>query len=493
MSGGHGVASSNLASPNYSLFLVVSRHLSPSHKTCYEQGEIRDRAELKGSSSLNKVKKVYLESLGCNKNTVDSEIMLSILKEKGFERTNSPEDASAIIVNTCAFIDPAKEEAISAILELGRRKREGARLIVAGCLPQIHHRAALDELPEVDAVVGVGNLEALLEAVEHNGTGERDFPSSRFIGDSYREYAAGRELFTPPGYAYLKISEGCSRACSFCIIPAIRGKLRSRAPDSIVEEAKQLEKKGVRELVLTSQDTLGYGLDIGAGLDRLVERLLSETGISLIRLLYLRPGNELLRALGVFENERVLRYFDIPVQHVSKKVLRDMNRGGDHDEYIGMVDTLRTRFEDAVLRTTLIVGFPGEGAAEFELLQAFVEEARFDHLGVFLFSPQEGTAAFSFKGRVGKKTAEERKKRLLELQRGISRERLSRSVGRDFEVLVEERVAGKNLYLGRSRHFAPEVDGVFVLESARELRPGDLVWARVTRSDDYDLHGTLLR
>jgi ribosomal protein S12 methylthiotransferase len=457
--------------------------------------------------TIARKKTVYLESLGCNKNTVDSEIMLAMLAAKGYRRTSEPEDASLILVNTCAFIDDAKEEAVNAILELARRKSTGSRMVVAGCLTQIHHRDLLEGIPEVDAVIGIGNLEYLLDAItsgageragsESSAAGapdrERDFPESRAVDGRYREYRWGRELITPKGYAYLKIAEGCGRRCSFCLIPAIRGKQRSRTIGSLVEEAKTLEGRGVRELILTSQDTLSYGkdLEMKRGLTELVERLVAETRIDFFRLLYLRPGKELLESLEIFGHERVLPYFDIPVQHVSPAVLRKMNRGGGYESYLKMTDLIRGRFPDAVLRTTLMVGFPGEGEEEYDLLTKFVEEVRFDHLGVFRFSPQPGTGAASLEGRAASRVAGRRRDALLARQREISRERLRRNLGKTFDVLVEERFEGDSRYIGRSYHFAPEVDGLFMVESKKTLAPGDLVKAVVTSSDDYDLYGRL--
>jgi ribosomal protein S12 methylthiotransferase len=448
---------------------------------------------------------VYLESLGCNKNTVDSEMMLAMLAAKGYWRTFKPEDASLILVNTCAFIDEAKEEAVNAILGLARRKSPGSRLVVAGCLTQIHHRELLAGIPEIDAVVGIGNLEYLFDAVERgeivgegpegsndDATGvRRDFPESRVIDGRYREYPWDRQLITPKGCAYLKIADGCDRRCSFCLIPAIRGKQRSREIESLVKEAATLEGKGVRELILTSQDTLSYGKDLGMerGLTDLVERLVAETRIDFLRLLYLRPGRELFERLEIFDHERVLPYFDIPVQHVSPAVLRRMNRGGGYKSFLEMVERIRRRYPEAVLRTTLMVGFPGEGGEDFDLLMKFVGEAEFDHLGVFRFSPQPGTGAASLEGRAASRTAGRRRNALLARQREISRERLRRNLGKTFDVLIEERFERDPRYIGRSYHFAPEVDGLFMVESKETLAPGDLVKALVTDSDDYDLYG----
>ena len=443
---------------------------------------------------MNKIKKaVYLESLGCNKNTVDSEIILSILNEAGYSITHNPGEASDIIVNTCAFIDEAKEESIDTILELARYKKRGTRLIVSGCLPQLYSREILESIPEVDAVVGVGDISAVFDAVQRTNA-QKDYPLSRNLNGGYREYQQRTLFLTSPGSAYMKISEGCSRNCSFCLIPKIKGKMRSRRPFRIVEEAKMLEKNGVAELIITSQDTLSYGDDLQAegGLRSLMEMLLHETEIRMYRLLYLRPGKRLLENLGIFSHGRVASYLDIPVQHVSKEVLRRMNRDGDYATYMDVVRTIRARLPEAVLRTTLIVGFPGEGSEDFDLLMKFVMEAEFDHLGVFTYSSQKGTNSYSMQGAVSKETAEQRKMSILAAQRHVSRSRLMKNIGKVFDVLVEERVEGEKLYFGRSYHFAPEVDGTFVVRSDRRLNPGSIVQVLATSSDDYDLHGRLI-
>jgi len=270
--------------------------------------------------------------------------------------------------------------------------------------------------------------------------------------------------------------------------------MRSRRPFRIVEEAKMLEKNGVAELIITSQDTLSYGDDLQAegGLRSLMEMLLHETEIRMYRLLYLRPGKRLLENLGIFSHGRVASYLDIPVQHVSKEVLRRMNRDGDYATYMDVVRTIRARLPEAVLRTTLIVGFPGEGSEDFDLLMKFVMEAEFDHLGVFTYSPQKGTNSYSMQGAVSKETAEQRKMSILEAQRHVSRSRLMKNIGKVFDVLVEERVEGEKLYFGRSYHFAPEVDGTFVVRSDRRLNPGSIVQVLATSSDDYDLHGRII-
>jgi len=436
---------------------------------------------------------VYLHSLGCNKNTVDSEVMLTLLRKAGYRITDNPEEASRIIVNTCAFIDEAKEESIDAILELAERRKNGVKLVITGCMSQLYWKEIMDEIPEADAVVGIGNLEYILEAVE-TPDGKRDFPESRRSDSVYQEYPLRAMFISSPGSAFLKISEGCSRGCSYCLIPGIRGKMRSRNTESIIVEGKYLWKKGIHELVLTSQDTLSYGRDLPVenGLKTILNGLLRETGIEFIRLLYLRPSSELLDLTDFFNDARVVPYFDIPFQHVSAPILRGMKRSGSAEEYTELIGTLREKVPDAVFRTTLMVGFPGETDKDFSSLLSFIEEIQFNHVGVFIFNPQRGTAAFSMNRRVPKKVAEERRRLLMQTQQKISRLLLERLIGNTFQVLVEERFHGENLYMGRSYHFAPEVDGLFLLSSEKDITPGEMVHALVTGADDYDLHGELV-
>jgi len=434
-------------------------------------------------------KTYFIESLGCNKNIVDSEIIMTLLKERGYRRVEKPEDADRIIVNTCAFIDEAKQEAIDTILALSRMKRQHARLVVTGCFPQIYSVEIEKQMPEVDTITGSGNLSAVVDAIDSDGE-QKSFPHSRTIPDRYTA-ARRTDFITLRGFAYQKISEGCSRSCSFCLIPHIKGRMRSRSIGEILDEIRDLEQRGVKELILTSQDTLSYGLDFEerSSLKELLRRITGETAIPLIRLLYLRPATALLGILDLFENRRILPYFDIPIQHVSKKILKNMNREGDSRYYEKVIGRIRDRIPHAVFRTTLITGFPGEGEEEFEELLGFVERIKFNHVGVFTYSPQRETRASALRDRVKGRIAEERREVILARQREISHSLLEAETGKSFDVLIEERVQGEDLYLGRSYHFAPEVDGLFVVRTATELGPGSLVKAKVTAADDYDLHG----
>ncbi len=437
-------------------------------------------------------KTIFFLSLGCSRNTVDSEIMITLLEEAGHTIVPTPEEADVLVVNTCAFIDEAKQEAIDTILALSEKKRAGSRLVVAGCFSQLYHEEILKELREVDAVVGIGNLGVITEAVDESSA--RDYPQARLIGRKYSEHTKRSRLITPQGYAYLKVSEGCSGTCSFCLIPLIKGPMRSRRTDAVVEDALRLVDLGTKEIVLTSQDTLAYGRDLGMknGIRSLVEELLEKTGVERIRILYLNPHDDLMEILDIFGDDRVLPYFDIPVQHASERLLASMHRRGSGERYRDLVSRIKERVPDAVFRTGVIVGYPSENEADFHVLLDFIREVEFNHLGVFVFSPQRETEAAGLHGRVKKRVAEKRRNTILELQRAISRKKLTQEIGKTFNVLVEEKVQGEDLYFGRSYHFAPEVDGIFVLQSEEEIDPGSIVTARVTRADDYDLHGVIL-
>ncbi len=438
-------------------------------------------------------KKFYIETLGCNKNTVDSEIIVSLLLKKGFIHSKNPEEADYIIVNTCGFIDSVKEESIDTILEFAeiKKKVKEKRLIVTGCFSQLYHQILKKEIPEIDAVFGVGNLNSVVSVIENNSEGNKLVYNESFnIGSSYREYIP-RDYISTKGFAYIKIAEGCNRKCTFCLIPKIKGKYRSRKPESIIDEIRHLEDKNIYEINLVSQDTLSYGNDIGIkdGLSKLIEGILENTKIKYVRLLYLRPSREVMNLLPIFNEKRVVPYFDIPIQHVSAKILKSMKREGSKEEYKELINNIREKVSNPVIRTSVIVGFPGEGEKEYNELVSFIKDIKFNHLGVFIFSPQKETEAYKLPGRVKKKIAEIREKELLEVQAGISESLLKKEVGKIYNVLIEEKVRGENIYFGRSYHFAPEVDGLFVVHSAKRLKVPALVRCRVTRAETYDLHG----
>jgi len=436
-----------------------------------------------------KEKLVYLESLGCNKNTVDSETILSLLKSKGYKKTFDPSLASIIIINTCAFINEAKEESINTILELSQFKSRGSKLIVTGCLPQLYHKSIIEEMQEVDAVLGVGDLSTIIKAIDSKE--RRDYPESRIIKDNYIEYPVRDEFLTFKGSVYIKIAEGCNRNCSFCLIPKIKGRQRSREIKNILNEVNQLELKGVKEIILTSQDTLSYGYDLGyrKGLQDLIHALIKNTDIRYIRLLYLRPDSELINNFEIFNNKRVVPYFDIPIQHVSETILNRMNRWGGCEYYKDILGKIRKNTKNSIIRTSIIVGFPGETEDDFEKLTGFIQENQFDHIGVFEFSAQKETEAYKLNNKVKKNIASKRKDKILEMQREISKNRLEKNIGKIYDVLIEENFENSDLYIGRSYHFAPEVDGVFVVESSFNHKAGQIIKAKVKWADYYDLHG----
>ena len=437
------------------------------------------------------VRKTYfIHSLGCNKNNVDSEILMTLLSERGYIRVEQPDKASRVIVNTCAFVDEAKQEAVESILALAASVKGNGSLVVTGCMPQLYAEEIKNNMPEVDVIAGSADMAALVDAIEAE-SGIKDFPATRSIPSVYENKTLRTEFLSSRGYAYAKISEGCNRTCSFCLIPRIKGGLRSRSVSEILLEAKHLEDQGIGELILTSQDTLSFGDDHGEknGLRKLLEQLIDQTSIPFIRLLYLRPSEKILHLLDLFKNSRILPYFDIPVQHASDRVLKLMSREGNAAKYERLIENIRDSIPHAVFRTTLITGFPGEGKTEFEELTAFIDRIRFNHVGVFVYSPQRETRAFKLHGRTQINVGQKRKAELLAQQRIISRDLLQLEIGKSFNVLVEERVDKENIYFGRSYHFAPEVDGLFVVDSKQDLTPGSIVKVIAKSAEDYDLHG----
>lgn len=416
---------------------------------------------------------VGIITLGCARNTVDSEKILWDAKRRG-ARISRIEDASVVFVNTCAFTKEAKEESIETILDLIDRKKQGRikRIIVYGCLSERYDKELKKAFGEVDAFAGIADFKA---------------PETRGV------------RITPRHYAYLKIAEGCANSCTFCAIPSIKGPLRSRALHAVVEEARQLEEEGVRELVVVGQDITLYGQE-GEGNPRgcgplvgLLEKILSATSIPWVRLLYLSPWrvSECLLDL-VASEKRVCPYIDVPLQHANDRILKLMGRQTSRHEVVGLIGKIRRRLPQASVRTSMIVGFPSETEKEFLELCDFVKQTRFDKLGVFKYSREEGTAACAFRGQKHEATKQARFDRLMSLQRGISAQLLRRRVGETVEVLVDEAPAGGELSVGRSRHEAPEVDGIIHLKSRSRLKPGSLVSCRLTDSFEYDLVGEVV-
>jgi len=442
-------------------------------------------------AETSKAPKVGMISLGCAKNLVDSEVMLGELRRQGYEVVQDLESAETVIVNTCAFIDEAKQESIDTILEVAGRKGQGvSRLLVAGCMVNRYAPDLAKEIPEIDGFVGLDQLREVGNLVQLGGGPPLPSPSHLVF-----DHTAPR-LLTTRGFAYLKVAEGCDNPCTFCAIPQWRGRFRSRTIDSLVEEAKALEESGIQELCLIAQDTTRYGedLDLGRhGLARLVEALLAETSIPWLRFLYAYPttlDEELLRIMG--REERFVSYIDIPLQHSHPDILRAMRRGGGAERYLKMVARARELAPDIFLRTTFIVGFPGETEEHFRHLLEFVRAAEFDHLGAFVYSPEEGTPSAELAQRVPKGTARRRHRQLLEAQEPIAKARRRALVGRTLRALVEG-PCEESEHLLQARHYgmAPEIDGRLLINDGA-APAGTLVDVEITDSFTHDLVGRIV-
>ncbi|HUI40689.1 MAG TPA: 30S ribosomal protein S12 methylthiotransferase RimO [Terriglobia bacterium] len=436
--------------------------------------------------------KVGMVSLGCPKNLVDSEVMLGQLASRGWELVSRPDEADVLIVNTCSFIEPAKQESIDTILEMAEHKKSGRarRLVVAGCLVERYRDQILREIPEVDFVIGTNELERVVEACESGGEGRA--ASRPFDPYLYTEFTP-RVLSTPSYSAYLKIAEGCDHPCTFCVIPQMRGRFRSRRFESVVREAENLALRGVRELVLVGQDTTSFGEDLGlrGGLALLLEELARIPELVWVRFLYCYPNRLTDRLIeAVARSPKVARYFDIPLQHASRSVLQGMRRGSGAPHFLKMLAKIRAAIPQVTLRTTMIVGFPGETEDDFRALSDFVEQAQFDHLGVFAYSNEESSAAFQLPGTVPASVAKRRRRKILALQRTISARKLRDRVGQRVPVLVEGRAEETELLLeGRLESQAPEIDGRVLINDFEgpEPVPGEFRWARITEAGEYDL------
>ncbi|MBI5598786.1 MAG: 30S ribosomal protein S12 methylthiotransferase RimO, partial [Deltaproteobacteria bacterium] len=431
--------------------------------------------------------KVCLVSLGCSKNLVDSEVMLGILKGRGFELTTSEADADVLVVNTCGFIGDAKKESIDEILRLAEYKKTGQcrTLVVAGCLTQRYKEALAAELPEVDFFIGTGEYPRIAEIITSINFKGVYAGVPTFIHDSRTP-----RIVSTPGYsAYVKVAEGCNNLCSYCVIPEIRGAMRSRPVASILNEARELAGAGVKEINLIAQDTTSYGRDMGGGgdggkgLPGLLKKLVKVDGIEWIRLLYLYPTRVSDGLIGLIrDEEKVCKYIDMPVQHVNSRILRAMNRPYTGNDVMALVERFRRDIAGVTIRTSLIAGFPGETAGEFRELLSFVKDAAFDRLGAFKYSREEGTPAFGMKAQVPERIKEARLKKIMEAQQGISLRRNKALAGETVRVLVQGRGEG-GVLVGRYEGQAPEVDGVTFVNNGGALRPGDMIDAFVTGAD----------
>jgi ribosomal protein S12 methylthiotransferase len=431
-------------------------------------------------------------SLGCPKNLVDSEVMLGILAQQGYEVTSRPDQADIILVNTCAFIEPAKQESINTILEMAEYKKSGAtkKLVVAGCLVERYREDIMKEIPEVDYVIGTHEIERVLGACE--GTSEERSAGTPAEPYLYHEFTP-RVLSTPPYSAYLKIAEGCDHPCTFCVIPQMRGPFRSRRFASVLREAENLAKQGVREITIVGQDTTSYGEDLGLrdGLSALLRALGNIPELVWVRFLYCYP-NRITDSLiaAVAETPKVAKYFDIPLQHASANVLKLMRRGSGGRQFLSLLEKIRAAIRGVALRTSFIVGFPGETEDDFQALLDFVAAVEFDHLGVFLYSNEETSRSYGLPNQVRSQTARRRQKHLMALQKKISRRKLGQMVGKCLPVLVEGRSEETEwLFQGRSERQAPGIDGCILINDFEGPEPqaGDFRWATITQAGDYDL------
>lgn len=440
------------------------------------------------------MRKVLFVSLGCDKNLADSEEMLGMLVEKGYEITNEESEAEVIVINTCAFIHDAKEESVNSILEMARYKEIGKlkALLVTGCLAQRYQKEITDEIPEVDAVLGTGSWDELLLALDKVFEGEKylDFQSIDRLPQT-----EGKRVITTGGYYdYLKIAEGCDKCCTYCIIPKLRGKYRSIPMEKLISQAEYLASQGVRELIVVAQETTVYGQDLYGkkSLHILLKRLCQIPGIQWIRILYCYPEEiypELIQTMK--EEKKICHYLDLPIQHCNDRILKRMGRRTTKEELIRIVENLRKEIPDIILRTTLITGFPGETQEEHEELMEFIDTMEFDRLGVFTYSAEEDTPAARMPDQIEEEEKQRRQAELMELQQEISIDKGNSRIGSEVEVMVEGKVADENAYVARTYGDAPGVDGYLFINTDTELMSGDFAVVHVTGALEYDLIGEL--
>lgn len=436
--------------------------------------------------------KVGMISLGCPKNQVDAEHMLAMMDAEGWEIVDYVDGCDVVIVNTCGFIDDAKKEAIENILDMVELKKEGviSKIIVTGCLAQRYKDEIVKEIPEVDAVVGIGANGDIIKTVEEVMSGVDTI--EKYPPQCELPLEGQRILTTPQYWAYLKIGEGCSNRCTYCTIPSIRGNMRSRSMENVIDEAKQLAELGVKELILIAQDTTSYGLDLYGELKlpELLNELCKIDSIEWIRLLYCYPDRITDELIETMKNqEKIVNYIDLPLQHADDKILKAMNRRGDQALIRSVISKLRSEIPDVVIRTTFIVGFPGEGEEEFETLAEFVNEIEFDRLGVFTFSPQEGTPAYDMDNQVEDDVKTRRGEVIMQDQYSIMEEKNNEKIGKTYKVVVEDYDGYSDSYTGRTYMDAPEIDGLVKFTSRKDLDIGDFVDVEIFDIEDYDLIG----
>lgn len=438
--------------------------------------------------------KILFVSLGCDKNLVDTEMMLGQLLQKGYEFTDDETEADIVVVNTCCFIGDAKEESINVLLEMAELRKSGQlkALVAAGCLAQRYKEEIQTEIPEVDAIVGTTAIDAIVEAIDEVLKG---FAKNHYADLDAKPLTGVRRVMTTGGhFAYLKIAEGCNKYCTYCIIPKVRGNFRSVPMENLVAEAKELADKGVKELILVAQETTLYGVDLYGekSLPKLLHELGQIPGIFWIRILYCYPEeitDELIEAIKT--EPKVCHYLDIPVQHASDNVLKRMGRRTNQAQLREMVEKLRTEIPDICLRTTLITGFPGETEEDHEELLQFVDELEFDRLGVFTYSQEEDTPAATMPDQIEEEIKLERQDEIMELQQAIAFEKAEEMVGKVLTVMIEGKIAEEDAYVARTYRDAPNVDGYLFVNTSANLMTGDLVKVLVTDSNEYDLIGEL--
>lgn len=440
------------------------------------------------------MKKVLFISLGCDKNLADSEEMLGMLVERGYEITNDETEAEVIVINTCAFIHDAKEESVNTILEMAKYKETGSlkALLVTGCLAQRYKEEIVQEIPEVDGVLGTASYDEILAALDHIFEGE-SFLKFKDI-NSLPKNSKKRVVTTGGYFEYLKIAEGCDKHCTYCIIPKLRGSFRSVPMEQLLEQAQYLADQGVRELILVAQETTVYGKDLyrEKSLHILLKKLCKISGIQWIRILYCYPEEiypELIQTMK--EEPKICHYLDLPIQHCSDKILKKMGRRTTKQELVDIVETLRKEIPDILLRTTLITGFPGETQEDHEELMEFIDTMEFDRLGVFTYSPEEDTPAAKMSDQIDEEVKLDRQAELMELQQEISLDKGNAKIGSVVEVMIEGKVADENAYVARTYGDAPNVDGYIFVNTDRELMSGDFARVHVTGALEYDLIGEL--
>ena len=439
--------------------------------------------------------KILFISLGCDKNLVDTEVMLGMLASRGYEMTNEEQEADIIVINTCCFIHDAKEESIQNILEMAEYKKNGSAkaLIVTGCMAERYRQEILDEIPEVDEVLGTTAYDRILDAVDAALAGQHEVMTADL--DALPLPETKRLVTTGGHFAYLKIAEGCDKHCTYCIIPKIRGNFRSVPMERLIKEAEELADQGVKELILVAQETTLYGKDLYGekSLAKLLRELCKISGIRWIRILYCYPEeitDELIQVMK--EEPKICHYLDLPIQHANDTILKRMGRRTSKQELIDIVQKLRKEIPDICLRTTLITGFPGETQEQHEEVMEFIDTLEFDRLGAFTYSPEEDTPAATFEDQIDEEVKEDRQADIMELQQEIAFDKAEDMIGREVLVMIEGKVADENAYVGRTYRDAPNVDGLIFINTDVELISGDFAKVKVTGALDYDLIGELM-